>query len=108
MQRVCYDLNIKFEASDLQDWGIINSDATRVEEFIDYFYTLSDQNEQFHIFELVIASYNDALLRGLTDKKLALKFSGAVQACESNTNLNVIKEYWIKICDDNYPVGKFL
>jgi hypothetical protein len=61
MRAVAAELGLPFEPSD-QDWGIVNSDARRLEEFIQFF-----QDHDLHpaprweLTELILASAEDRL-----------------------------------------------
>ncbi len=59
------------------DWGIINEDADRVKEFIEYYNKNADLLEPFKIYEfieLVISSFNAALVEEKVDNELKFLF----------------------------------
>ena len=69
-------LNLSFE---YQDWGIINADSRRIREFIHCFEDNPEftDAQKYDLFELVIASVNDALEEGIVwidDWKLYKEF----------------------------------
>ena len=69
-KRVCEDLHISCN-NDEQDWGIINADGARAQEFIDYYRKESFSNYvHSDLFELIIASCNEALQRDLYNEDL--------------------------------------
>ena len=58
-----------------QDWGITNSDPSRVDEFIRFCETAElTSAQQFAMGELVFASANDALAEGIANDHLADTF----------------------------------
>ena len=62
------DLELVYEE---QDWGIINSDVDRIKNFIQYFNKYekkSDNTFKYYVFELIIASFNDAILENKINK----------------------------------------
>jgi hypothetical protein len=60
LKQVSEELELSFET---QDWGIINSSSDRVHEFIQYFEDNKMENSiKYELFELVIASFNDAII----------------------------------------------
>lgn len=106
LKEICNDLNLPFNLSDVQDWGIIHADAIRTEEFINYFNKKSlKQAIQHYAFELIVASYNDAILMGITNSYIENSFLDIVEkACDPMSLL--IKEYWQNIVSENeFPVG---
>jgi len=110
IEKICLDLNIKFDKSNIQDWGIIHSDANRVEEFLS-FYKNANLNEymQYYVFELIVASYNDAMLKELTNQDLQNSFLDIVSKSSTNKKLDIINDYWRRICnEEEFPVGKLL
>ncbi len=59
------------------DWGIINEDADRVKEFIEYYNKNADLLEplkKYEFIELVISSFNEALLEKKVDNELEFLF----------------------------------
>jgi hypothetical protein len=109
LDKMCNDLNIQYDRSDTQDWGIINADAKRVEEFINYYVKNKlHRTQQYSLFELIIASYNETLLQKIDTETLNKIFLEFINNYKNET-LNGVIEYWKSIYDeDNFPVGKLL
>ena len=86
------------------------SDPKRVKEFITYFLNTDlDKYTQYHVFELIVASYNDAILENLDNEMLKAAFGEAVNKSNTNPNLDILKNYWRRIYnEDEFPVGKLL
>lgn len=60
-----------------QDWGIVNSDPSRAEEFIRFCETAElTPSQQWGMGELVFASMNDALEAGIITPQLVEAFEG--------------------------------
>jgi hypothetical protein len=109
VEKICLDLNIKFDEQDLQDWGIIHSNQNRVQEFISYYknHNLSEIS-QYYLFELIVASYNDALLEKLVNENVEKVFINLITESSVNLKTNIIKDYWGRIYnEENFPVGKY-
>jgi hypothetical protein len=95
-----------------QDWGIINSDGSRVTEFLKFF------NDNIHfevtlrykIFELIIASMNDALVEEIVTDEIAQDFTNFIDKAKNEDEylFESTLDYWISITDEEYPVGQYL
>jgi hypothetical protein len=109
IKKVCIDLGIKYDVND-QDWGIMYSDAKRLDEFMAYYNTTElDDYQQFNVFELIVASYNDAILEGGVNKSQKDIFSHILNKTTSNKKLDIVKDYWRRISNnEEFPVGKLL
>ena len=97
--------------NETQDWGIINADANRVVEFIDFFNTHSDLSPpmQYQMFELIVGSYNEVLIEGHAQDTLRIQFFSFLQQNGSHQGLNSILSYWRDLDDDEeFPVSKEL
>jgi len=108
LQELSTSLGVSFET---QDWGIINADANRVVEFIDYFNSHSDLSPpmQYQMFELIVGSYNEALIEGDAQDILRIQFFSFLQQNGSHQGLNSILSYWRDLDDDEeFPVSKEL
>lgn len=106
LKEICNDLNLPFDLLDVQDWGIIHADALRTEEFLNYYHEKSlNQAIQHYVFELIVASYNDAILIGVNNSYIEKSFLSVIdQSCDPMSLL--IKEYWQNIVSkDEFPVG---
>ena len=110
LMQVCRDLSIEFDEDDLQDWGIVNWDATRVMEFITYYKnTELDDATKFHVFELIVASYNDAILTRLAKQQPKAAFLEVVKESHSTPSLKAVRDYWKEIYEPkSFPVGRLL
>jgi len=101
------DLGLTFEE---QDWGIINSDELRVKEFIDYFnknYKTKSNTFKYYMFELIVASFNDAIIEKKTEE-IETVFKDFVDSHKNEEVYQSIFSYWIRIRDDEFPVGEYL
>lgn len=106
LKQISQELNLAFE---VQDWGIINSSAERVLEFIDYFENKTiSPNNKYEIFELIIASYNDTLVYNLDKDEIRIRFIDFLNQNKKFIIFKPIIDYWISIIGDDYPVGKIL
>lgn len=90
-------------------WGIINSSSIRVDEFIDYFNKKAYLIEMFKydIVELILQSYNDAILDNITNSELETKFLNFIKKStykKDETDI-IILDYWRGIKDEEFPVG---
>ncbi len=107
LKRVSKELELSFET---QDWGIINSSSDRVNEFVQYFEDnqILENSIKYELFELIIASFNDAILEGKMDKNLKSLFRDFLDKNSHNTTFKPIIDYWKSIENEEYPVGKLL
>ena len=102
---VSKQLNLSYET---QDWGIINADALRINEFINFYHSNPAVAPfmKSDFLELIIASYNKAILDGIDNQplqKVVLDFVQEIKDCPW------ILKYWKSIADDNeFPVGNIL
>lgn len=110
LESVAKDLNIPYSKYD-QDWGIEYADANRVAAFIDYAnenMPISNNTALFYLFELIVASFNEALL----EQKAAgieEKFMTFIHKHKHKTLFHTIFTYWIRIRDlEEFPVGYYL
>jgi hypothetical protein len=90
-----------------QDWGIINSDPTRVEEFIRFRET-SDLTpaQQYAVGELVFASMNDALEEEVADDKLIDLFERFLSSGLQGMPAHV--RYWSSLDEEEFPIVTLL
>lgn len=94
-----------------QDWGIINASPYRVKEFIKYFNTNKSLPEtiKYQLFELIIASLNEAILKNTMTKEQEALFKELIQEHSKNPTFKPILNYWKKITNtEEFPVGKLL
>ncbi len=94
-----------------QDWGIINESPDRLEEFIEYFNIHQPFPEaiKYQLFELIIASCNEALLKNSISTKGKVLFKKFIQQHSRNPTFFPIISYWKKIMDiEGFPVGRLL
>jgi len=91
-----------------QDWGVINSDPGRVEEFIQFCETAAlTPAQQFAMTELVFASTNDALADGDATAGVVDSFEGFLASGLQGLPWHV--RYWSSLDDeDEFPIGTLL
>ncbi len=99
---ICDELGLTFEG---QDWGIINSDPSRFAEFIDYYESREmDKRQAYQVFELVLASMNDAMLEGRDIRTEILTFRNA-----HGRDFPEQVEYWSKLANhEEFPIATVL
>lgn len=102
------DLNLSYEE---QDWGIINSDSSRVLEFIDYFNSNKKSKSssfKYSMIELIISSFNDAIIENKINQKVENSFKDFIFHHKNKELYETIFNYWVSIKDDpEFPVGKY-
>ena len=89
-----------------QDWGIVNADGDRLEEFVDCFEsTKLSPTQRFHLAELVLASANERLLAGnRLDTARLRRLCG-----EEPVAFKVHLDYWRGLADHpDFPLGREL
>lgn len=103
------DLNLAYEK---QDWGIINSEPSRLKEFIHYFhqnFPVGDPTFKYYMFELIVASFNDILVQCKATSKDISIFTTFVKKHQSDKVYKTIFCYWASIKEEKeFPVGYFL
>lgn len=107
LKQLSEELNLEFEA---QDWGIINSDPERVVEFIDFYVSKSEiyPDCKYELIELVIASYNDALVENSATDALDVKFVDFLRLIKNEIYSQSIVSYWMKLDSEEFPVSRIL
>lgn len=88
-------LNLAFET---QDWGIINSSPERLLEFIQFFEKETSPGEwsRYEMFELVMASYSDALEDDKCTDALKVEFNAWFNRNKDDVDLVPAVAYWKK------------
>ncbi len=106
IKEVSEDLHLNFET---QDWGIINSNPSRLKEFIDYRLSLKQISTslRYELLELIIASFNEAMLENSINSDLENELQKVLdldaEICET------VIQYWKSIYDKTtYLVGEYL
>ena len=91
-----------------QDWGITNSDPSRVAEFIRFCETTElTPVQQFAMGELVLASANDALVEGVADEGLIDIIERFLAS--GLHGLPAHFGYWSSLDDEEeFPIGSLL
>ncbi len=90
-----------------QDWGIVNSDPSRVEEFLRFCETEPlTPSQQFAMGELVIASANDALEEGIADDGLVDHFERFLASGLHGLPSHV--RYWASLDEEEFPIATLL
>lgn len=105
LKEVTQELNLQYEP---QDWGIVNAAAGRLNEFLTYYQEKRelDSNANYCLFELLIASFNEALLEGELDEMNKMRILKFISARKGNNLFEPIFSYWRRIGNTNeYPVG---
>jgi len=107
LEKIGKDLNILFEESDMQDWGLIYADDKRVEELMDYFISNPlNKTMQFYVLELIVYSYNETLLLNNAPYHLQNKLANVLN--QADQRLNFLLTNWRTIADDDFPVGRLI
>ena len=91
-----------------QDWGIVNSDPNRAEEFMLYAHRSPITfAQQYAIVELVLSSVNDAMTEGLFSPEMQCSFEKFLDSDLHGLGIQI--NYWKNLnSEDEYPVSKFL
>jgi hypothetical protein len=94
-----------------QDWGIVNSDSSRLSNFIEYFYEnenviICNKEVKYSFFELIISSYNDYLIErdyNINVDKIMSKF---FKSYNEDSDFVLLRDYWRQIKSKlEFPVG---
>ncbi|HEY9886513.1 MAG TPA: hypothetical protein V6C96_04555 [Vampirovibrionales bacterium] len=101
------ELNVDFFP---QDWGLINGDAYRVQEFIDYYNKSNIEEGMKHdFFDLILSSFNEFLSQQINDQEVEKQF---VKFVEDNKNEEAFLfsfNYWKRLTDkEEFPISSFL
>ena len=107
LSKVSQDLDLE----DTPDWGIINSDGSRVIEFVEYISINSELPFHIHyvFLDLIIASMNDSIVDNLCDNKVKDVFYNYVRPKLGTKKYYPYVTYWIGLSsDDEFPVGYLL
>ncbi|WP_422350082.1 hypothetical protein [Flagellimonas sp.] len=106
LKKASADLGLNFET---QDWGIINSSSSRILDFMDYFHSCKHENQsiQYELFDLIVASFNDAIVEDKSNFKLVKTFVDFIANNHNNELFAPILDYWRGIRNQDYPVGFF-
>ncbi len=91
-----------------QDWGIINANAERLKEFINVYNTWHlSKTQKFEMFELVLASMNEALEEGVEESDVAKKLLNFLKKHGREFPEQV--NYWAELNDyREFPLSKVL
>lgn len=91
-----------------QDWGIINADGRRLNEFIDLYVNASlPETTRYQMFELILASANDALEQGIEPDITANTLVAFIDVHECDFPEQV--KYWSELSDEvEFPIVKHL
>lgn len=101
IHELCSILNLRYEA---QDWGIVNADATRVEEFIRYYEgTRLEKTQAYEVFELILASLNAALEEELEVGHIIQEF-----VAKHRDDFPAQVDYWSSLTGTEFPIGEYL
>lgn len=99
-------LNLPYEG---QDWGIINADPGRLEEFIDLYETEKlEPSQRFELSELILASANERLVGGANETDRGIQRVLRL-VCERWEELGAEVEYWAGLDDsEEFPLAMVL
>jgi hypothetical protein len=101
VKELCRVLNLRYEA---QDWGIVNADATRAEEFIRYYEgTRLEKTQAYEVFELILASLNAALEEELEVGHIIQEF-----VAKHRNDFPAQVDYWSSLTGAEFPIGESL
>jgi hypothetical protein len=92
-------------ADESQDWGIINANAGRLDEFVGFLNDTLEPTEVFQLVELVLASANERLVEDPeADLDDAMRtVAGHREAAEAHL------DYWRSLDDtQEFPLGAWL
>lgn len=98
-------LGLRFET---QDWGILNSDPDRVEEFA-RFYETADlaPTQQYELGDLVLASANDALVKQMLDENRLRELEAFIT--RNRDSLQAQINYWAGLDSEvEFPIAAVL
>jgi hypothetical protein len=100
LRRLSEDLGLTYEP---QDWGIVNADGSRLNEFVSYFKsTALEPTQRFELADLILASANEALNRGMeiSLENILTLANGAEPSFAHHI------DYWLGLKDeDEFPLS---
>jgi hypothetical protein len=95
-----------------QDWGIINSDHTRLSEFINFYINNADNLDipvKMDLVDLIFESYNDFLLITGNNETIQSMFEHLVNILKKEPHLSSKLNYWKNLnIENDFPMVKFL
>jgi len=91
---------------EMQDWGICNSDPTRISEFMQFFETnIPDHSwENEALAELIFQSIEEAIEEGISFDLEAFIFFVRTH----KTKFPSTMEYWMSLTESNWRLLKYL
>lgn len=106
LEKISIDLNLDADSS---EWGIINADADRVVEFINYYFENEIKESFYDYLNLVFDSMNDALLENRVNEdsiELFRKFVLDIVPKEQVFCSGAALSYWLSINEkhQDFPV----
>lgn len=107
LNHVCQELGLE----NTMDWGIINSDGSRVREFIQYINQNKSVPFQIHymFLDLILASMNDSIVEGKCNNKLKEEFYEYILPILGDKKYYPHVTYWKGISsEDEFPIGFLL
>ena len=100
------ELSLQFEP---QDWGIFNADPNRLEEFLSFYENNHSLHltQKYHLCELIIASFNEAMIEKRAPQKVLNKFIRFVSSIKKVHSAQI--QYWSSLeASDEFPVAQVL
>ena len=109
-RKISEELGLIYEQ---QDWGIINADYRRLDDFINYYFQHSSELPyiKYDLIELIVASYNDYLNGTTKNAGVEGRFAYFIKSVYDEIDLAVYNpfQYWINIANEKeFPVGRIL
>jgi len=98
-------LGLRFQT---QDWGILNSDPDRLEEFV-HFYETADlaPTQRYELGALVLASANDALVKQDLDENRLQQLEAFI--ARNRASLQTHIDYWAGLARElEFPIAGVL
>ncbi len=108
-EEVCDKLKLEYTS----DWGIINSDGSRVEEFIQFVNERDDLefSTRCEFVDLIFQSMNDAILEGRVDSDLETLFFNYVKSVKEGGRYWFRVDYWFSFSSESkeeFPIQVLL
>ena len=106
LKQLSNSLNLNYES---QDWGIINADPNRIEEFISYYEENNTLHttQKFELQELILASFNDALDERILSLRVEKFFQDFI--IKNREEMEFQLKYWSSLNNSKeFPLADYL